>query len=104
MDRNDLRARLERMGLEQPQTVNALDMLAAVDLAHVPNDVSLNSSDGGVSMHWSGFEVAIFADRYETYRFSDGETAIRHWPRLPGQPLDDLMLSEVRQMTGGNAS
>lgn len=42
-----------------------------------------------------GFQVEIFEDRVETYRFYDGRTDIRHFAHAPGEPFPPDLLAEL---------
>src|SRR5215469_15317436 len=50
-----------------------------------------------ISISWKepAFEVEIFSDRLETYRFYDGRTDIRHWEHVVGQPYSDKFVVEL---------
>jgi len=48
-----------------------------------------------VSWETPAFEVEIFSDRLETYRFRDGTTDIKHWDHAPGAPYIADLISEL---------
>ena len=42
-----------------------------------------------------GFDIEIFADHVETYRFFGGRTDIRHFAHRPGDPFPPELMSEL---------
>ena len=80
--------------------MNLMDLIAAVaDTIDAPQSVTINTRDGGISLHWidRSFELAVYGDHYESYQFSEGETLIRHWPHAPGDQIDAALLEHFEQ-------
>lgn len=79
------------------QLANFKDLIAAANTRHAPQSITISDYDGSVSLHWidTSFEIAIYADHYESYQFEDGETAICHWPHAPGDEIDAKLLEQI---------
>jgi len=43
----------------------------------------------------TNFQIEVFEDRYEIYRFFDRRTDIWHEPHRPGAALSDQLISEL---------
>ncbi|GAA0460761.1 MULTISPECIES: hypothetical protein [Sphingomonas] len=93
----DIAVEAEAMDCAAPQRANLRDLINAADALNAPQSITVNPYDGGISLHWIGcdFEIAIYDDHYESYRFSNGETAIRHWPHAPGDPVEAVLLEQI---------
>jgi hypothetical protein len=96
MDWTDAKLTIEDMQLPDAQKANVLELLAVAEVLPAPQEISVNGYDGGLSLHWDGYEVAAYEDRYETYQFSDGCTRISHWPHTPRDPFDSALTAELR--------
>ena len=52
-----------------------------------------------ISLSWPsgphGFEVEIFGDRIETYRFYDRRSDIRHFSHCPGSPFPPDLIAQL---------
>lgn len=99
MDWTTCTSQIEKLELSPAQQANVNTLLSAAVTIPAPAELTLNPYDGGISLHWDNYELATFDDRYETYRFSEGETVIRHWPHSPGEPCNDAMISELMEAT-----
>jgi len=97
MDWAEAKLTIERMQLPDAQKANVLDLLAISEVLPAPQEISVNGYDGGLSLHWNGYEVAAYEDHYETYQFSDGDTRISHWPHAPSDPFDPALTAELQQ-------
>jgi hypothetical protein len=68
------------------------------DRCPVPDDVS-KGYWSTVIINWPtkphGFQVEIFEDRIETYRFYDGHTDIRSFAHAPEEPFPPDLLAEL---------
>jgi hypothetical protein len=93
----DIKEEIARLTLPHDQRSNALDFIFAAEDGPPPQAVSVNRYDNGLSLHWTdvGSELAVYGDHYETYRFGDGETTIRHWQHEPGKLIDPAFLIEL---------
>lgn len=70
-------------------------LVAALETFAPPAEITKNDYDSAISLHWMGYEVATYDDHFETYRFRDGETVIKHWMHVPGKPIAGDLLSDV---------
>lgn len=100
----DLKSQIEHSDFTDAQRTNSVDLLELLYGLGAPHSVSINSYDGGFSIHWDRYEVAVYGDRYETYQLGSADSVIHHWPRLPGQPVDPAMMNEIRAATISNDS
>jgi hypothetical protein len=96
MEWTEARLSIERLDLTDAQKANALELLAVAEGLTGPQEISLNDYDGGLSLHWSRFEVAVYDDHFETYRL-DRDTRIEHWPHLPDEPFPPALADELRR-------
>ena len=97
MDWTEAKLTIERMELPDALKANALELLTVAEVLPAPQEISVNGYDGGLSLHWNGYEVAAYEDRYETYQFSDGDTRISHWPHSPSDSFDPALAAELRK-------
>ena len=97
MDWTDANLTLDGIHLPDALKANVLELLAVAEVLSAPYEISVNDYDGGLSLHWNGYEVAAFEDRYETYQFSAGDTRIRHWPHTPRDAFDPAFTAELGQ-------
>ena len=88
---------LENLGKFDAQTIaNALDLLRASETA-----AALPSGLGKgywptIIFYWHAFEIEVFEDRLEVYRFrDDGRADIRYEEHIPGVIFSPLFLSEL---------
>jgi len=89
----DIKIQVEGLNVPSDQFANALDLVSAGHDVPAPLSATLGSYDAGLSLHWADRELTVFADRYESYTFADGDTLINHWPHLPGQAVDPALLA-----------
>jgi hypothetical protein len=50
-----------------------------------------------IRLWWSNFEIEIFHDRFELYRFEDQETKIWYSDHVPGAPLSSSLMDDLRR-------
>lgn len=48
------------------------------------------------SLVWDNFEIEVFGERFETYRFFEGATDILHFSHRPGEPFPPEFLAQLR--------
>ncbi|TCK31371.1 hypothetical protein EV667_1480 [Ancylobacter aquaticus] len=48
------------------------------------------------SLFWDNFEIEVFDERFETYRFFKGATDILHFSHRPGEPFSVEFLAQLR--------
>jgi hypothetical protein len=94
---------LQELTLLPNQRTNVHDLIGALRSIHPPAEVTTNGYDGGVSLHWEGYEIATYDDRYETYEFEDGRTDIKHWPRNTGEAVPLDLLADAKIFTAKRA-
>ncbi len=97
MDGIDTKLAIERMQLPDAQKANALELLSVAEGVPPAQKISFNDFDGSLSLHWKKYEVAVYADRFETYHIWDGNTRIEHWPLEANAPLHMALVEQVRQ-------
>jgi hypothetical protein len=95
MDWQEIASQIAQAAVTPAQRVNALALLDAAESCPAPRSISINPRDAGLSMHWADVEIAVFEDRYEAYRFWDGDTQIQHWPHLPEEQIDPALLDSL---------
>jgi hypothetical protein len=88
--------RVLELGLSAEQRANFSRLVTCLEVAPLPHDVTKSPYEAAISLHWARYEIAIFADRFETYRFGDGETIIRHWVQAPDAPIATELVDEVK--------
>jgi hypothetical protein len=52
-----------------------------------------------IILWWSNFEIEIFGDRFELYRFEGQETKIWYSDHVPGTPLSSSLREDLRSYT-----
>jgi hypothetical protein len=83
--------------LEPDAEQNALLSVLIAALASVapPREVTKNPYDGAICLHWDGYEIATFGDRFETYQFNDRSSLIHHWPHSSWSTIKDELIAEA---------
>lgn len=72
---------------DQDTVSNGRDFLSLVqDRCPLPDDFG-KGYWSTFSFTWGRFEVEVFDDHLETYRFRDGATDVAHFARRPGEPF-----------------
>lgn len=71
MDWTSCTSQLEKLDISPTQKANAFNFFSVAIELPAPSEMTVNLYDGGISLHWDRYELAVFADRYETYQFSD---------------------------------
>lgn len=86
--------RLRKLAPAGGQLVQLASLLPAMRRTQPPWELTRNS-DGAIWLHWQDVELAIFADRCETYRVVDGKIVARCWPLVSSESIADDLVSEV---------
>ncbi|WP_428029337.1 hypothetical protein [Ancylobacter sp.] len=78
------------------QTVsNGRELIAYLRARFTPPDVFNKGYWSTFSLSWDNFEIEVFDERLETYRFFEGATDILHFARKPGEPFPREFLAEL---------
>jgi hypothetical protein len=83
-----------------PNTVaNVKDLLSVCrDSTALPADVSKGYWNT-VSLSWDKFEIEVFEDRLEVYRFYDQRSEIWYEEHRPGEPFTPRFLAELASLS-----
>ena len=74
---------------------NVQELVAAChSRCSVPSGVGKGYWDT-VSISWAHVEVEVFEDRYELYRFGQGDTKIEYFDHVPGTDVPLPLLSQL---------
>ena len=91
-----LSAQLERF---EPSTLaNIRDVLSVCErLTKTPDGVKKGYCPT-VVLWWGKFELEVFGDRVEVYRFHDKDTEIWYEEHTPGEPFTPRFLAELKTL------
>ncbi len=78
-------------------------VMLARECCPVPDNVG-KGYRATLSLYWAAesFEVEIFADRLELYRFFGGRTEIRHVEHVAGSPFPQELAAELPKRGAGD--
>lgn len=80
---------------------NVQELVAAChSRCSVPSGVGKGYWDT-VSISWAGVEIEVFEDRYELYRFGQGDTKIEYFDHVPGTEVPLSLLSQLSSKRPG---
>lgn len=106
---DEVEARVRRIVSECPEpfdpatVANAGEVLAAI--RHVfPVPEVFQGYWPTIRFCWgSEWEIEVFSDRVEIYRFPDGQMDIRHYSHRPGEPFSMELMAELSPPSGTSA-
>lgn len=107
---DDVISRLDRIVAQAPEPFDRDTIDNGRELIHylrerfTPPDGFDKGYWSTFSLFWDNFEIELFGERFETYRFFEGATDIQHFSHRPSEPFPPEFLAQLQMPPVGNSS